>query len=752
MSKQTSKLICLQILLNFISFIACQSEEPSKVNLEKSTSLKEQEISPFSHLDWPQALHHFEQSYLTLKDDQKPVPDVNRQIELLREFERYWPKVMPYLRLKEAELYLSVGQWEKGSKLAQSLWDQEVHIAKAARYFIAQHAYQCRNLNESLASPLFDQKGETYLLSKLRLATHCDQKKQQALAEKRLVTAFPKYFSKTHIKKLFKSSSVSSILKLAALWEKKQAPKQAQDLLKGFRKYNNLDKKDEWTLKFEYERLQVERIRSDYLKSIKKIKPLTQSKSQGGRQASLLLAKAWSKAKRPRQAIKVYKGLIREWRHSKEANQARFNLAFLHYEQKRYSLAIKGFAELTRHKGESKALKKYKGRIKVEGLSQAAEWYYAWCLYLRSPKKAAPFLEALIGEGLPLSSQGRRAAYWAAKAYSESQPKRAAQLRKDLLAGSWGDWYSLLLRAQDPSLAPDDAAWPLMPPQAKALFTTQANDLNPKQQPSLQPKRFKVQSSEQRAIEYLVMQRQLAIVLKQGFLVRSLDQKLKQMIETELTESQQYSPWAVEAEQYKLLHRFMISQDVGRLRTLPRVENQQWWRSVYPIAYEPFVHQASKTHKISSELILSFIYKESAFAPRAVSHAYAMGLMQLLEKTAQALHPEKTTQDLLNPQENINLGTEYLAALSARYHDQIPLVAAAYNAGPQNLNSWLSKSQRKLDLFVEMIPFKEARGYVKKLSSIHCIYLFLYGQTSVNQCASQLPLILNTEVKSGINF
>ena len=214
MLKQASKLICLQVLLNFLLFVACQDEEPSKISLEKSAKPKELSQSPLARLEWPQALHYFEQTYSALEDKQSSIPDINRQIELFRELESYWPKLMPYLRLKEAELYLSVGQWEKGSQLAQSLWDQDVHIAKAARYFIAQHAYQCRSLNESLASPLFDQQSETYLLAKLRLATHCDQKKQQALAEKNLVSVFPRYFSKTQIKRIFKSSSVSSILKL----------------------------------------------------------------------------------------------------------------------------------------------------------------------------------------------------------------------------------------------------------------------------------------------------------------------------------------------------------------------------------------------------------------------------------------------------------------------------------------------------------------------------------------------------------
>ena len=741
----------LFFLLSLVLLFSCQDQKPPQIKSEKPELNTNQSHSPYTEFDWPQAIHYFEQSYSALEKAQNLSSKVNQLVQLLREFAVAWPMLTPFLRLKEAELYLSVGQWEKGNEIAQSLWGQGKLIETSARYFIAQHTYQCRSLSDSLTSPLFDQKSEIYLLTKLRLATHCGQKRQQTLAEKNLVSAFPKYFQSHHVKTLFKSMSLSSILKLASSWEKKQAPEQAQKLLKGYRKMFALGEKDEWTLKYEYERIQVERIREDYLKSIKKIRPLTQSKSQGGRQASLLLAKAWSKAKRPRQAIKVYKELIREWRHSKEANQARFNLAFLHYEQQKYSLALKGFAELTRHKGELKALKNYKGRVKKAGLRQSAEWYYAWCLYLRSPKKAAPFLEALIGEGLPLSSQGRRAAYWAAKAYSESQPERAAQLRKSLLTSSWGDWYSLLLRAQDPSLANDDAAWPLMPPQSKALFTTQASSVD-KQQLSLEPKTFNLNSSETLIIEHLVMQRQLAIILKQPFLVKSLDQKLHQLLQAQLNESQQYSPWPVEAEQYKLLHRFMVNQNVSRLRTLPQVENHQWWRSVYPLAYEALVHQASKSHKISPELILSFIYKESAFAPRAISHAYAMGLMQLLEKTAQALHPEKAMPNLLNPEENINLGTEYLAALANRYHDQIPLVAAAYNAGPQNLNSWLKKSQRKLDLFVEMIPFKEARGYVKKLSAIYCVYLFLYGQTSINQCASQLPLILNTEVEPGVNF
>ena len=133
-----------------------------------------------------------------------------------------------------------------------------------------------------------------------------------------------------------------------------------------------------------------------------------------------------------------------------------------------------------------------------------------------------------------------------------------------------------------------------------------------------------------------------------------------------------------------------------------------------------------------------------------------MGLMQILEKTARALHPKAPPPNLLDPRENVQLGAEYLALLSNRFQDQLPLVAAAYNAGPRNVISWLERSreidERKLDRFVELIPFKEARNYVKRLIALYCTYALLYDQLSINRCAASLPLTLNMNVEPGISF
>ena len=136
------------------------------------------------------------------------------------------------------------------------------------------------------------------------------------------------------------------------------------------------------------------------------------------------------------------------------------------------------------------------------------------------------------------------------------------------------------------------------------------------------------------------------------------------------------------------------------------------------------------------------------FVPDAVSHAHAVGLLQTLPTTAARIivHPSfnetgeltkavDTRIDagrLRTPAVSLDIGAWYLAALGQRFGQQLPLVAAAYNAGPQALPSWFGDSREvSLDLFVEKIPFKEARNYVKRLC--HTLQPMRY-------CMSQSPL------------
>ncbi|OGW40748.1 MAG: hypothetical protein A2010_16230 [Nitrospirae bacterium GWD2_57_9] len=79
----------------------------------------------------------------------------------------------------------------------------------------------------------------------------------------------------------------------------------------------------------------------------------------------------------------------------------------------------------------------------------------------------------------------------------------------------------------------------------------------------------------------------------------------------------------------------------------------------------------------------------------------------------------------------INLGTWYIAHLMKRFKGDPLLVAAAYNAGPEAVAAWISRSGGILerDEFVEAIPFSETRGYVKKVLRNYFEYQRIYDRT-----------------------
>ena len=84
-------------------------------------------------------------------------------------------------------------------------------------------------------------------------------------------------------------------------------------------------------------------------------------------------------------------------------------------------------------------------------------------------------------------------------------------------------------------------------------------------------------------------------------------------------------------------------------------------------------------YEVSSRLVAAIIAVESEFNPRAVSRTGAQGLMQLMPATAAELN----VRDSFDPEENIEGGVRHLRALMDRFHNDLPLVLAAYNAGEQ---------------------------------------------------------------------
>ena len=109
---------------------------------------------------------------------------------------------------------------------------------------------------------------------------------------------------------------------------------------------------------------------------------------------------------------------------------------------------------------------------------------------------------------------------------------------------------------------------------------------------------------------------------------------------------------------------------------------------------------AGTEHNIDEDLLASVVRAESGGQVRAVSRAGARGLMQLMPGTASELGVE----DAFRPDQNIAGGTAYLDQLLVRYHDNVALALAAYNAGPA-----------AVDRYRGVPPYRETRAYVARV-------------------------------------
>jgi soluble lytic murein transglycosylase-like protein len=97
---------------------------------------------------------------------------------------------------------------------------------------------------------------------------------------------------------------------------------------------------------------------------------------------------------------------------------------------------------------------------------------------------------------------------------------------------------------------------------------------------------------------------------------------------------------------------------------------------------KPLVEDAAKVRNLKPELIRAVIRRESASYPCAVSDKGALGLMQLMPEVAQQFGA-----DPLDPKQNVNAGAQYLKQLMTRYNGDLKLALAAYNAGPQRVDT-----------------------------------------------------------------
>lgn len=161
--------------------------------------------------------------------------------------------------------------------------------------------------------------------------------------------------------------------------------------------------------------------------------------------------------------------------------------------------------------------------------------------------------------------------------------------------------------------------------------------------------------------------------------------------------------------------------------------NERLLRILYPYPNREMVEREAREWGIDPLLMAGLIRQESAWDRDIVSPAGAIGLMQVMPATgrevAAAIGPRGfTTASLESAEVNLHLGGRFLRDMLDRFGPDLPLVLAAYNAGPTRAARWRSLPEAgDRHRLTERIPFDETRGYVKYVTRNLALYRALYG-------------------------
>jgi soluble lytic murein transglycosylase len=184
---------------------------------------------------------------------------------------------------------------------------------------------------------------------------------------------------------------------------------------------------------------------------------------------------------------------------------------------------------------------------------------------------------------------------------------------------------------------------------------------------------------------------------------------------------------------------WLLAHDAYRsyLRTHPPellgAQRDQILLLAYPNKYWAEVQAVTPTYSWDARIFHGLVREESNFNREIVSHAGARGLSQLMPSTAKGvarwLGITVSQQQLHDPKTNLKIGSRYFESLVSRYQGDVYLAMAGYNAGEGNVAKWMERfGNLPVDQWVESIPYRETRNYVKRVSRSWQTYHLLYDE------------------------
>lgn len=406
--------------------------------------------------------------------------------------------------------------------------------------------------------------------------------------------------------------------------------------------------------------------------------------------ARYVLARAAARQGRIEEAVARFRQVARErpvvpgltaTQQSSVADDAAFLAAWLPYDLGRYEQVAGALRRFVRERPGARR-------------APDARWFQAWALFRSGDRPAARVALRRLAERE--SGTGRAAAlYWLARV--EAGPEGAAAAYRAAIAEIPGGWYALLSAARLERLGlPVPAVAP--PP----------------------PSPLPVPPADPHAAAAMALAVDLA-----GAGLReesaALLQRLSRApgVRSRATLLAEAAAFAGDAE---------VPFRMARDHLAPGIRTMRW---AFPVAHAEVLHPAAARLGVDSSLALSVMRRESAFVAAARSTAGAEGLFQLRPVTASrlaALLGVPGDPDLSAPATNICLGVAYLALLADRFATPAQ-VLAAYNAGPAAAVAWSrDRAGVPLDEWVEDIPYRETRRYVRAVLADRALYRMLAGE------------------------
>jgi soluble lytic murein transglycosylase len=174
------------------------------------------------------------------------------------------------------------------------------------------------------------------------------------------------------------------------------------------------------------------------------------------------------------------------------------------------------------------------------------------------------------------------------------------------------------------------------------------------------------------------------------------------------------------------------------------------WKTLFPLPYEASLRREAARNEFDPMLAAGLIRQESTFQADIVSHANAVGLMQVLPKTGKLLAKQLKVRyakaKLFDPEYNLELGMLYIAGL-LKLTGEPEYALAAFNAGEDRIAAWRAeRNYEEIPELVESIPFTETRDYVQIVMRNADVYRQVYGpgappSTATSTATTTVPAI-----------